>query len=547
MAISELDLRRFLVDRVARACELSPADVDPDRLLEQYGIASRDAVAATGELEEVLGRRLEPTSVWRYPTINQLVRGLLSSAEPDGVPISSPDVLSGSEIAVIGMARRLLESAATGQTLREVTWEALEHAGISPHDVDGLPLSEAMAGLRTGVVELAVAVLDGPGCRVVVLKRLADAERDLDQVLALCTEPEGEPDGDFFEAVLTADRGLTPDLIPWPVGSAISCPEAVVRRARPAARTPSTGPTRLLLSDSSLDGIRAHAGELADHLRTNSGNSTADVAHTLARRIGRGPLRAAVTGRQRADLTAALTALAQGNPHPGNFAGEPSTTPPQPVWVFPSQNSSPTGLRELAESVPGFVGVIAELDPLMVWATGVSLRDAVLKDVVAAGDELPVGFAVQVALALVWREYGVVPAAIVADGSGEVAAAVVAGALTATEGARVIAALARTPDQLGPMLADLAPAEVRLPFYSATSTDATPFGAEYWLAGRKPTTSLDALLDRAAADGHQLSIELTADALAFHTQLAMLEVLGLPIIPPPGRVTDVPVAPWPGP
>jgi acyl transferase domain-containing protein len=183
----------------------------------------------------------------------------------------------------------------------------------------------------------------------------------------------------------------------------------------------------------------------------------------------------------------------------------------------------------------------------MVWAAGVSLREAVLKDVVAAGDELPVGFAVQVALALAWREYGVVPAAIVADGSGEVAAAVVAGVLTATEGARVIAALARTPDQLGPMLADLAPAEVRLPFYSATSTDATPFGAEYWVAGRKPGAELDTLLDRAAEDGHQRYIELTADALAFHTQLAMLEVLGLPITPPPGRVTDVPVAPWPGP
>ncbi|MFI5708843.1 acyltransferase domain-containing protein [Kribbella sp. NPDC051620] len=546
MAISELDLRRFLVDRVARACELPPADVDADRLLEQYGVASRDAVAVTGELEEVLGRRLEPSSVWRYPTINQLIRGLLSPAAPDGVPISSPDALSGSELAVIGLARRSLKSTASGQTLREVIWEALEHAGMPPRDLDGASLSTAMSDLRTGVVEFAVAVLDGPACQVVVLKRLADAERDHDQVLALCTDPQGEPSGDFFEAVLTADRGLTPDLLPFPVGAAISCPEAVVRRTHPAARTPSTGPTRLLLSDTSLDAIRTHAGQLATYLRTNPATSTADLAHTLARRLPRGPLRAAITGRHPADLTAALTSLAQATPHPTNFAAEALPTPPQPVWVFPSQSSSPTGLRELAESVPGFLGVLVELDALMVWAAGVSLREAVRTDVVAVGDELPVGFAVQVGLALVWREYGVVPAAIVAEGCGEVAAAVVAGALTATEGARVIAALARTPDQLGPMLADLAPAEVRLPFYSSTSTDATPFGAEYWIATTKPSTSIDALLDRAADDGHQRYIELTADALAFHTQLAMLEVLGLPITPPPGRVTDVPVAPWPG-
>jgi acyl transferase domain-containing protein len=310
----------------------------------------------------------------------------------------------------------------------------------------------------------------------------------------------------------------------------------------------------------SIDRIEKYAGQLATYLRSNSGAATADVAHTLARRIGRGPIRAAVVGHERADLTAALTSLAQGNEHPGVVIGAPTTGEiPQPVWVFPGRPSQtkPTaghdgsqesgdgsGLRGLVEGVPGFGGVIAELDPLLEWAAGVSLREAVLTGVVAPEDALPVAYGVQVALALAWRQAGVVPGAIVADGVGEVAGAVVAGALTATEGARVIAALARTPDQLATVLADLAPAPTRLPFYSAAGSGATPFGAEYWVAVLKQPETLGTTLTRATLDGYQTFIDLIPDALAFHAQLATLEVLGQPVVAPVGHVTDVPVPPW---
>jgi acyl transferase domain-containing protein len=108
----------------------------------------------------------------------------------------------------------------------------------------------------------------------------------------------------------------------------------------------------------------------------------------------------------------------------------------------------------------------------------------------------------------------------------------------------VIAALARTPDQVSTILADLAPAAPRVPYYSATSSEAIPFGAEYWGANLKQPTALGTSLSRASVDGHQIFFELMPDALTFHTQLATLEVLGYPVVAPAGRVVDVPLAPW---
>lgn len=97
-------------------------------------------------------------------------------------------------------------------------------------------------------------------------------------------------------------------------------------------------------------------------------------------------------------------------------------------------------MRLLAEE-PAFAAAVEKIDA----ECGLSLYDRL-----ASGCELdrlevaqPVLFGLQVALAEVWRSYGVEPAAVIGHSLGEVAAAVCAGALDVAEGARIVTERAR--------------------------------------------------------------------------------------------------------
>lgn len=50
--------------------------IDRSKPLEAYGLSSRDAVVLSGELENLLGRRIDPTIAYQYPTVEALARAL---------------------------------------------------------------------------------------------------------------------------------------------------------------------------------------------------------------------------------------------------------------------------------------------------------------------------------------------------------------------------------------------------------------------------------------------------------------------------------------
>src|SRR5204862_2313854 len=104
--------------------------------------------------------------------------------------------------------------------------------------------------------------------------------------------------------------------------------------------------------------------------------------------------------------------------------------------------------RELMQHEAVFRSVIEQCDAAMRGITKFSLLEELSRSEETSQmhrTEIaqPAIFAMQVALAELWKSWGVQPAAVVGHSVGEIAAACVAGVFTLEEGARVIALRAR--------------------------------------------------------------------------------------------------------
>ncbi|MEU6139747.1 type I polyketide synthase [Streptomyces sp. NPDC047081] len=230
---------------------------------------------------------------------------------------------------------------------------------------------------------------------------------------------------------------------------------AVLEEWRPALLPPPQEPTaRLhLLSDVGGERLRDTASRLADWLRTPEGTRAplADVARTLAGRTGRGPVRAAVVARDHHELADGLGSLAAGHPHPKVVTDDRDRVGRGPVWVFSGYGSQWVGMgRRLLAEEPAFAAAVEKTNAQLAAECGFSLYDRL-----ASGGDLdrleiaqPVLFGLQVALAELWRSYGVEPAAVIGHSMGEVAAAVCAGALDLSDAARIVAVRARLLSRL---------------------------------------------------------------------------------------------------
>ncbi|WP_143264209.1 type I polyketide synthase, partial [Amycolatopsis kentuckyensis] len=166
-----------------------------------------------------------------------------------------------------------------------------------------------------------------------------------------------------------------------------------------------------------------------------------EVGYSLAVTRARFEHRAVVVGRDRADLLRGLAAVAAGAPDDAVVSGV-AGKPGKVALVFPGQGSQWAGMAlELAESSPVFAARLDECGAALASFVDWRLRDALADaEALARVDVVqPALFAVMVSLAELWRSYGVVPDAVVGHSQGEIAAAVVAGALSLEDGARVVA------------------------------------------------------------------------------------------------------------
>jgi polyketide synthase 5 len=192
------------------------------------------------------------------------------------------------------------------------------------------------------------------------------------------------------------------------------------------------------LSATSAEELRLTAGRLADWVADRADLELGELAYTLARRRGHRPVRTVVLASSRAQLIDALREVAVGDAPFQPAVGQDDRGP---VWVFSGQGSQWTGMGAgLLATEPAFAAAVAELEPLIARESGFSVTEAMSSPQPLVGIDRvqPTVFAVQVALAAAMKAYGVTPGAVIGHSMGESAAAVVAGALSAEDGVKVI-------------------------------------------------------------------------------------------------------------
>ncbi|MBB5954344.1 acyl transferase domain-containing protein [Saccharothrix tamanrassetensis] len=209
----------------------------------------------------------------------------------------------------------------------------------------------------------------------------------------------------------------------------------------------------LPLSARSPSALRALAGEYSETLD----GDLLDLCFSASVRRTHHERRIAVTGSDRESLVAGLRAFAAGAEHSAVTVGVAGT--PKIVFVFPGQGSQWVGMgRELLVDNDVFARRLRECDAAVRAETGWSVIDRLHDDrpLTAVREVQPVLWAVQVALAAVWQDWGVRPDLVIGHSMGEVAAATVSGALSLEDGAAVIcrrSALITTHCQPGGMVA----------------------------------------------------------------------------------------------
>ena len=208
------------------------------------------------------------------------------------------------------------------------------------------------------------------------------------------------------------------------------------------------------LSARSPQALSELANSYADYVDAHPSDSLADIAYTANAGREHFSHRAAMVVSTLAELRDGLRAIGADRLAPGVHCGHPENDrPPRIAFLFTGQGAQYVGMgRALYDTEPTFRAAIdacaklleARLDrPLL------SLLDPHAGSVLdQTGYTQPVMFALEYALASLWREWGVEPAAMMGHSVGEFAAACVAGVFSLEDGLSLIAERARLMQSL---------------------------------------------------------------------------------------------------
>lgn len=204
----------------------------------------------------------------------------------------------------------------------------------------------------------------------------------------------------------------------------------------------------LPLSARSREALRSLAESYQEFLTpaaSGSAVSLQDICYTASIRRSHHDHRLSLVFHTREELIENLEAFLQGESRSGlSFGYKQPNRRPKLVFVFSGQGSQWWAMgRELWHSEPVFRTTLEQCDQLLAPLANWSLVEELMADESQsrlAETEIaqPVIFALQVALAALWKSWGVEPTAVVGHSLGEVAAAHVAGVLSLEDAVRVV-------------------------------------------------------------------------------------------------------------
>ncbi|MYQ62374.1 type I polyketide synthase [Streptomyces sp. SolWspMP-5a-2] len=217
--------------------------------------------------------------------------------------------------------------------------------------------------------------------------------------------------------------------------------------------TPFEGPSVWLLSGRSANALTDQAGQLHAFASTHPEVDERDVAHALATTRTAFDHRAAVIAHDRAELLDALTALREGKPSPHVVrTGQLAPARGKTAFLFTGQGSQRAGMgRELHAASTVFAAAFDEAcdafaphlpQPLreVMWADADSETGALLHQTQYTQPAL---FVLHVALHRLALDAGLVPDYLTGHSIGELTAAHLAGVLSLSDAAALIATRAR--------------------------------------------------------------------------------------------------------
>ncbi len=251
------------------------------------------------------------------------------------------------------------------------------------------------------------------------------------------------------------------ELVPWPpahgkriagvssFGFSGTNVHVVVEEAPPPAIAPEANdrPLHILsLSAKSGAALRELSARFTRHLAAHPAESLADVCFTASAGRSHFNHRLGALAASPQELSAKLSAFAAGEGAEGLRTGTTEASGrPEIAFIFTGQGAQYAGMgRRLYETQPTFRKVLDDcvallrpsLDQPLLAILYSDSSDGRLNETYYAQPAL---FAMEYALAELWRSWGVQPAAVMGHGVGEYAAACVAGVFSLEDGLRLTA------------------------------------------------------------------------------------------------------------